>query len=86
MFSILVDYLLEAEEQKQPVWLIQHVNTGGSNSFEGLPAQTDLWCKYLDTRMLNGRPANQSILGRHHSRPLQQHYPWHILRVRRPTA
>ncbi|KAK4575042.1 hypothetical protein LTR86_000894 [Recurvomyces mirabilis] len=48
MFSILVDYLLDAEAKSQPVWLIQHVNTGGSTSFEGHPAQTDLWYQIVD--------------------------------------
>lgn len=43
MFGILVDYLLEAEANKQAVWLIQHVNTGGSTTYEGLPAPTDIW-------------------------------------------
>jgi sphingomyelin phosphodiesterase len=43
MFRILIDYLLEAESKQQAVWLIQHVNTGGSTTYEGLPAPTDLW-------------------------------------------
>ena len=43
MFAILIDYLLEAESNQQAVWIIQHVNTGGSTSYESLPAPTDLW-------------------------------------------
>ena len=48
MFKILIDYLLEAEECGQPVWLIQHVNTGGSGDYEALPAASDLWYAIVD--------------------------------------
>ncbi len=47
-FSILIDYLLEAEEQNQAVWLIQHVNVGGSTDYEALPAATDLYYQIVD--------------------------------------
>lgn len=43
MLRTLIDYLLEAEAADQPVWLIQHVNPGGSTSYEALPAPSDLW-------------------------------------------
>lgn len=48
MFSILINYLLEAEEQGQAVWLIQHVNVGGSTDYEALPAPTDLFYQIVD--------------------------------------
>ena len=48
MFGILIDYLLEAEEQNQGVWLIQHVNVGGSTDYEALPAATDLYYQIVD--------------------------------------
>lgn len=48
IFSILIDYLLEAEAADQAVWLIQHVNTGGSTDYEALPAATDLYYQIID--------------------------------------
>lgn len=48
MFSTLIDYLLEAEEKNDPVWLIQHVNTGASTDYEALPAATDLFYQIVD--------------------------------------
>ncbi|KAF2771440.1 Metallo-dependent phosphatase [Teratosphaeria nubilosa] len=48
MFSVFIDYLLEAEEADQAVRVIQHVNTGGSTDYEGLPAPTDLWYAIID--------------------------------------
>lgn len=48
MFGILIDYLLEAEEDNKAVWLIQHVNTGGSTDYEALPAATDLFYQIVD--------------------------------------
>jgi sphingomyelin phosphodiesterase len=48
MFAVLIDYLLEAEAYDQPVWLIQHVNTGGSTDYESLPAPSDLWYAVVD--------------------------------------
>jgi sphingomyelin phosphodiesterase len=48
MFSTLIDYLLEAEEKEQAVWLIQHVNTGGSRDYEAIPAPTDLFYQIVD--------------------------------------
>jgi sphingomyelin phosphodiesterase len=48
MFSTLIDYLLEAEEKNQAVWLIQHVNVGGSTDYEALPAATDLYYQIID--------------------------------------
>lgn len=48
MFGILIDYLLEAEEDDQPVWIIQHVNVGGSTDYEALPAATDLYYQIID--------------------------------------
>lgn len=48
MFGKLVNYLLEAEAQNQPVWLIQHVNPGGSTDFEALPAATDMLYQIVD--------------------------------------
>ncbi|RFU30819.1 hypothetical protein B7463_g5528, partial [Scytalidium lignicola] len=47
-FSTLIDYLLEAEENNDPVWLIQHVITGGSTDYEALPAPTDLYYQIVD--------------------------------------
>lgn len=48
MFSTLIDYLLEAEEKNQAVWLIQHVNVGGSTDYEAIPAATDLFYQIID--------------------------------------
>lgn len=48
MFRILIDYLLEAEFYGQPVWIIQHVNVGGSTDYEALPAATDLYYQIID--------------------------------------
>lgn len=48
MFATLIDYLLEAESNDQAVWLIQHVNTGGSTTYEALPAATDLYYQVVD--------------------------------------
>ena len=48
MFSIMIDYLLEAEANDQAVWVIQHVNTGGSTDYEAIPAPTDLWYAIID--------------------------------------
>jgi sphingomyelin phosphodiesterase len=48
MFRILIDYLLEAESKGQAVWLIQHVNVGGSTDYEALPAATDLYYQIID--------------------------------------
>lgn len=48
MFSTLIDYLLEAEKNHQAVWLIQHVNVGGSTDYEALPAATDLFYQIVD--------------------------------------
>ena len=47
-FALLIDYLLDAECNQQPVWLIQHVNVGGSTDFEALPAATDLYYQIID--------------------------------------
>jgi sphingomyelin phosphodiesterase len=47
-FALLIDYLLDAECNQQPVWLIQHVNTGGSTDYEALPAATDLYYQIID--------------------------------------
>ena len=48
MFKQLVNWLLEAEEADQPVWIIQHVNIGGSTSYESLPAPSDLYYQIMD--------------------------------------
>jgi len=48
MFAILIEYLLEAEHNNQAVWLIQHVNVGGSTDYEALPAATDLFYQIVD--------------------------------------
>lgn len=48
MFSTLIDYLLDAESKNQAVWLIQHVNVGGSTDYEALPAATDLYYQIID--------------------------------------
>lgn len=48
MFSKLITYLLEAESRNQAVWLIQHVNVGGSTDYEALPAATDLYYQIID--------------------------------------
>lgn len=48
MFATLIDYLFEAESNNQAVWLIQHVNTGGSTDYEALPAATDLYYQVVD--------------------------------------
>ena len=48
MFGTLIDYLLEAESRNQAVWLIQHVNVGGSTDYEALPAATDLYYQIID--------------------------------------
>jgi sphingomyelin phosphodiesterase len=48
MFATLIDYLLEAESKNQPVWLIQHVNSGGSTGYEALPAASDLYYQIVD--------------------------------------
>ena len=48
MFHTLITYLLEAEERNQAVWLIQHVNVGGSTDYEALPAATDLYYQIID--------------------------------------
>jgi len=46
--AVLIDWLLEAEAQAQAVWLIQHVNVGGSTDYEALPAPTDLFYQIVD--------------------------------------
>lgn len=48
MFARLIDYLLEAEQKDQPVWIIQHVNVGGSTVYESLPAASDLYYQIVD--------------------------------------
>ncbi|MCJ1431084.1 hypothetical protein MMC27_000434 [Xylographa pallens] len=48
MFGKLITYLLEAEAKNQAVWLIQHVNVGGSTDYEALPAATDLYYQIID--------------------------------------
>lgn len=48
MFTTLIDWLLEAEAADQPVWLIQHVNVGGSTDYESLPAPSDLYYQIID--------------------------------------
>lgn len=48
MFSLLIDYLLEAEKCDQPVWIIQHVNVGGSTNYQAMPAPSDLWYAIVD--------------------------------------
>jgi hypothetical protein len=48
IFSTLVEYLLDAESKNQAVWLIQHVNVGGSTDYEALPAATDLYYQIID--------------------------------------
>ena len=48
MFATLIDYLLEAERNNQAVWLIQHVNVGGSTDYEAIPAPTDLYYQIID--------------------------------------
>ena len=47
-FSLLINYLLEAEAANHPVWLIQHVNVGGSTDYESLPAASDLYYAIVD--------------------------------------
>lgn len=47
-FRILIDYLLEAESKNEAVWLIQHVQVGGSVDFEALPAASDLCYQIID--------------------------------------
>lgn len=48
MFGKLIAYLLEAESNNQAVWLIQHVNAGGSTDYEALPAATDMLYQIVD--------------------------------------
>lgn len=48
MFTTLIDWLLEAETADQAVWLIQHVNVGGSTNYESLPAPSDLYYQIID--------------------------------------
>ena len=48
MFSTLIDWLLEAEEKDQAVWIVQHVNIGGSTDYESLPAPSDLYYQIMD--------------------------------------
>lgn len=48
MFTTLVEWLLEAEAADQAVWLIQHVNVGGSTDYEALPAPSDLYYQIVD--------------------------------------
>ncbi|GAB7354438.1 hypothetical protein MBLNU459_g4927t2 [Dothideomycetes sp. NU459] len=48
MFTTLIDWLLEAEAEDQAVWLIQHVNVGGSTDYEALPAPSDLYYQIID--------------------------------------
>ena len=48
MFRIMIDYLLEAEAKDQAVWVMQHVNAGGSTDYEAIPAPTDLWYAIID--------------------------------------
>ncbi|MCJ1228606.1 hypothetical protein MMC12_005267 [Toensbergia leucococca] len=47
LFGTLIGYLLEAESA-MAVWLIQHVNVGGSTDYECLPAATDLCYQIVD--------------------------------------
>ena len=48
LFSKLIDYLLEAEKDDDPVWLIQHVEVGGSGSYDALPQPSDLYYQVVD--------------------------------------
>jgi len=48
MMATLIDYLLDAESKGQAVWLIQHVNVGGSTDYEALPAASDLYYQIVD--------------------------------------
>jgi sphingomyelin phosphodiesterase len=48
MFGTLNAYLLEAEENNQAVWLIQHVNVGGSTTYQAMPAASDLYYQIVD--------------------------------------
>ena len=43
IFDKFIDYLLEAEKDDDPVWVIQHVPLGGSTSYNSLPAPADLF-------------------------------------------
>lgn len=48
MLRMFIDYLLEAEEKDEPVWVIQHVNIGGSTTYEALPQASDLYYQIID--------------------------------------
>lgn len=48
IFAKLIDYLLEAERKDEPVWIIQHVPFGGTNTYEALPGPGDLFYQIVD--------------------------------------
>lgn len=48
ILSKLIEYLLDAEQCDDPVWIIQHVNIGGGSAYNALPAPSDLYYQIVD--------------------------------------